>query len=261
MQVRILEKTPTFLKLQFKPQAIFYWLFGGIFAAGGIFFIATLGKVTTFTCNRIENQPASCQLISNSFLKSQTHTWNLLEIKGAKLDTSTTDEWGSYPFLLLTNQGSFPINLINADRTKKETYATQINDFLKNSPATTLTIQEDSRFWTYPLGLLLIAAGGGCIIYMQMNAKIVCSFDKVLGKATINRQGWFSQAVTEVKLKEILGINIDAATVGRGTNYYVLLNLDNEEQIYLASGPMFTAKSAAQTVEAIASFLKLQTNV
>jgi len=260
MQVKILEKTPRLLKLQLQPQAIFYWLFGGLFIAGGILLIVTFGKFTTFTCNRIISNSASCKLISKSLLKSQTQSWSLSEVKETKLDTSITNEWGSYPLLLLTNNGVFTIDLINADRTQKENYAIQINNFLKNSQATTVNIHEDSRLWTYPLGLLLIAGGAVCIVYMQMNGKIVCILDKTLGKATINREGWFSKDVTEVKLREILGINMEAANVESATSYYVTFNLENRDDIYLTSGPMFTANSGTQTIEVIASFLQLEIN-
>ncbi|MEH2104953.1 hypothetical protein [Nostoc sp.] len=261
MRLKILEQTPTLLKLRLKPAVILYWLFGGLFVAGGVLLIATLAKTTTFTCNRVEPTQESCQLITKSIVKSQFKTWNLKEVLGAKLDTSTT-AGNSYPLVLLTSDGSVPIDLVNADSTHKESKARQINAFLKNSREPKLTIHEDSRLWTYPLGLFLIASGAVCIIYMLMNSIIICIFDKTLDKATIKRKGWLGQEVIEAKLSEISGLNMDAVTIDTvtgtsSTSYNIVLNLVSEKNIYLAAGPMFTATSAEQTIDAIASFLKL----
>ena len=259
MRLKILEQTPTLLKLQLKPAAILYWLFSGLFVAGGILLITTLTKTTTFTCNRVEPTQENCQLITNSILKSQIKTWNLKEVLAAKLDTSTT-AGNSYPLLLLTRDGSIPIDLVNADSTHKESKAKQINAFLKNSQEPKLTIHEDTRLWTYPLGFLLIASGAVCIIYLLMNNIIICVFDKTLDKATIERKGWLGQEVIETKLSEISGLNMDAVAIDTvtgtsSTSYNIVLNLVYDKSIYLAAGPMFTAKSAEQTIKAIASFL------
>ncbi|MEH1842486.1 MAG: hypothetical protein V7L20_28085 [Nostoc sp.] len=261
MRLKILEQTPTLLKLRLKPAAILYWLFGGLFVAGGVLLITTLAKTTTFTCNRVEPTQENCQLITNSILNSQVKNWNLKEVLGAKVDTSKT-AGNSYPLVLLTRNGSVIIDLVNADSTHKESNARQINAFLKNSRESKLIIHEDSRLWTYPLGLFLIASGAVCIIYMLMNNIIICIFDKTLDKATIKREGWFGKEVIEAKLSEISGLNmnavaIDTVTGTSSTIYNIVLNLASKKNIYLAAGPMFTAKSAEQTIEAIASFLKL----
>ncbi|WP_392479358.1 hypothetical protein [Nostoc sp. C110] len=259
MKLKILEQTSTLLKLQLKPAAILYWFFGGLFVAGGILLITTLAKTTTFTCNRVEPTQESCQLITKSILKSQVKTWNLKEVIGAKLDTSTT-AGNSYPLVLVTSNGSIPIDLVNANSTQKESKAAQINAYLKNSREAKLAIHEDSRLWTYPLGLFLIASGAVCIIYMLMNGTIICIFDKTLDKATIKREGWFGKEVVEAKLSEISGLNMDAVAIDTvtgtsSTSYNIVLNLVSDKNIYLAAGPMFTAKSAEQTLNAIANFL------
>lgn len=224
--------------------------------------ITTLAKTTTFTCNRFEPTQQSCQLITKSILKSQVKNWKLKEVLSAKLDTSTTGAGNSYPLLLLTRDGSISIDLVNANSTQKKSKAAQINAFLKNSQKAKLTIYEDSRLWTYPLGLFLIASGAVCIIYMLMNNIIICIFDKTLDKATIKREGWFSKKVVEAKLSEISGLNMDAVAIDtvtgtNSTSYNIVLNSVSDKNIYLAAGPMFTAKSAEQTVDAIATFLKL----
>lgn len=261
MRLKILEQTPTLLKLRLKPAAILYWLFGGLFVAGGVLLITTLAKTTTFTCNRVEPTQESCQLITNSILKSQVKNWKLKEVLGAKLDISTT-AGNSYPLVLLTSDGSVAIDLVNADSTHKESMAAQINAFLKNSREPKLTIHEDSRLWTYPLGLFLIASGAVCIIYMLMNGTIICIFDKTLDKATIERKGWLEQELIEAKLSEISGLNMDAVAIDTvtgtsSTSYNIVFNLVSDQNIYLAAGPMFTVTSAEQTLDAIASFLKL----
>jgi hypothetical protein len=263
MKLKIVKQTPTLLKLQLKPQAIFYWLFGGIFVAGGVFLMIKLGKTTTFICSRVEPTQESCQLITKSILKSQVKSWKLKEVLGAKLDTTSTNTSSSYPLILLMSDASVPIDLINADSTQKESKAAQINAFIKNSQEPKLTIYEDTRFWTYPLGLFLIASGAVCIIYLLMNNTIICILDKTLDKATIERKGWLGKEVFEAKLSEISGLNIDAVaidavTVTSSTSYNIVFNLVSHKNIYLAAGPMFTAKSAEQTIEAIANFLNLK---
>ena len=261
MRLKILEQTPTLLKLQLKPAAILYWLFGGLFVAGGVLLITTLAKTTTFTCNRVKPTQESCQLITKSILKSQVKTWNLKEVLGAKLDTSKT-AGNSYPLVLVTIDGPITINLVNADSTHKESKAAQINTFLRNSREPKLTIHEDTRLWTYPLGLFLIASSAVYIIYLLMNNIIICIFDKTLDKVTIERKGWLGQKVIEAKLSQISGLNMDTGAIGTLTgtsssSYNIVLNLVSDKNIYLAAGPMFTAKSAEQTIEVIASFLKL----
>jgi hypothetical protein len=69
----------------------------------------------------------------------------------------------------LTKNGSFNIDFINADADQKEAYAKKINAFLQDSQATKFNIGEDSRLWAYPLGIVLIAGGAICVVYVLMN--------------------------------------------------------------------------------------------
>ncbi|WP_143845416.1 hypothetical protein [Nostoc sp. T09] len=191
-------------------------------------------------------------------MKSQSKSWDIQDLQGAKLDTKTTDAWGSYPLLLLTKSGSFSIDLINADSTQKKRLAAQITTIIQGSQVSQLSIHEDSRLWTYPLGLFLILSGFVCIIYIAINGTIICILDKKLNKVTIERQGVFSKDVMEAKLSEIVGLDIDTFTVDSSSSYNIVFRLDSENDIYLANGPMFTAQSADQTFEAIANFLNLE---
>jgi hypothetical protein len=260
MKLRILEQTPNLLKLQLQPQAMLYWLFSSIFAAGGLLLITAMGKTTNFTCNLVDSDQ-TCQLVTQTILKSEVQSWNIRDIKEAKLDKTTTDDWGSYPLKILTKDGSFTVDFINADAVQKEAYAKQINAFLQDSQATKFNIREDSRLWAYPLGMVLIACGAICVVYVLINGQIVCTFDKTLGKMFIKRNSWFGDSVIEAKLREILGVDIDAVGVNRSTSYNIVIKLESEEEIYLSAGPMFTADSAEKTFEAIAHFLQLETTV
>ncbi|OUL28389.1 hypothetical protein BV378_07440 [Nostoc sp. RF31YmG] len=258
MRLNILQQTPTLLRVNLKPKGFLYWLFGSIFIAGGVFLVTSLGRATTLTCNRSTPTQGRCQLVIKGFLKSQVKNWDIQELQGAKLDTKTIDAWGSYPLVLLTKSGSFPIDLINADSTKKKRLAVQITTIIQESQVSQSTIHEDSRLWTYPLGIFLILGGSVCMIYITINRTIICILDKKLNKLTIERQGLFSKDIVEAKLSEIVGLDINAFTVDSSSSYNIIFRLDSENDIYLASGPMFTAKSADRTFEAIANFLNLE---
>lgn len=259
MRFNIEQQTPNILKMSLKPDSIWYWLFGSIFIAGGVFLISSLGKATTFSCNRLNSTQGSCQLSTNALLKSQVKNWHIQDVQGAKLDTDDTDSWSTYPLVLLTKSGAVIIDLVNADSTQKEAKAAEINRIIQNNQAGKVTIKEDSRLWTYPLGLLLIGSGAICIIYALINGKIICVLDKHLNQITIERQGFFGKGIEAAKLSDIVEINVDAFTVDSASSYNVVLYLAAENKLYLANGHMFTAKSAEQTVNAIANFLNLAT--
>jgi hypothetical protein len=257
MKLSITEQTPKLLKLQLKPQAFFYWLFGGLFAGAGIFMIVIMGKVTTFSCSRITPEPNSCQLTIKSLSDTKIQSWNIQEIQQAKADTSTVDKWNSYPLVVQTTRGSVTINLVNADFTDKEAKAAQINTFLKIPQEKKLIIAEDSRLWTYPFGLFLITSGAACIIYMMMNTSIICVVDKSVGKITINRKSWLGNTVLEAKLVDVVGIKLHTFQVNNAQSYNVSLKLKYGKHIYIAAGAMFTDESAAKIIENIASFANI----
>jgi hypothetical protein len=257
MKLHIIEQTPKFLKLQLKSQPIFYWLFGGILTIGGVFLIVALGKTTTFNCSRIEGKPNSCRLITKNLFGTQIQSWRLQEIIKAKLDTTTTDVWGSYPFVLQTTHGSVLINLLNADSTQKESFATQINTFLQTPQEQKLMIGEDSRFWTYPLGLLMIAGGAICINSILRQRKIICIVDKTVGKIIIERQSLLGNKIIEAKLSEIRSIELSSFELDSVSSYNVRFILDSTRYIDLATVSMFTAQTANQIIETIASFINL----
>ncbi|BAY08877.1 hypothetical protein [Calothrix sp. NIES-2098] len=160
--------------------------------------------------------------------------------------------------LLLTKSGSLPIDLINADSTQKAVKAAQINKFIQQVQVSQLTIQEDSRLWTYPLGIFLILGGLLCIIYIAINGTIICILDKRLNKVSIERQGLFNKEVEEAKISEIIGLDINTFTVEDSSSYNIIFRLESDNNLYLAAGPMFTAKSAEKTYGAIANFLNLE---
>ncbi|WP_138498404.1 hypothetical protein [Nostoc sp. PA-18-2419] len=257
MKFHITEQTPKLLKLQLKPQATFYWLFGGIFIIGGVFLIAALGKATSFSCSRVGEEANICQLTTKNLLTTQTQSWHFQEIVEAKLDTTTTDAWGSYPFVLQTTHGSVLINLLNADSTKKEAKAAQINTFLKIPQEQNLTIGEDSRLWTYPLGLLMIAVGAVCIASILRNKKIICVVDKTVGKITIERQSWLGNQILEAKLSEIVTIELNSFEFDNILSYNIRLILADNHHIDLATASIFTATTANQIKETLTSFINL----
>ncbi|MEH2066968.1 MAG: hypothetical protein V7K47_02150 [Nostoc sp.] len=257
MKFHITEQTPKLLKLQLEPQAIFYWLFGGIFIIGGVFLIAALGKATTFSCSRIGGEANSCQLTTKNLLSTQTQSWDFQKIIKAKLDTTTTDAWGNYPFVLQTTQGSVLINLLNADSTQKKAKAVQINTFLKTPQEQKLTIGEDSRLWTYPLGLFMIAGGAVCIASILRQKKIICIVDKTIGKITIERQSWLGNKIAEAKLSEILAIELNLFEFDNISSYNIRLILANNHYIDLATASIFTATTANQIKETLTSFINL----
>ncbi|MEA5572017.1 hypothetical protein [Calothrix sp. UHCC 0171] len=258
MKFSIIEQTPKLLKLQLKPQAFLYWLFGGLFVAGGIFLMLALGKVTTFSCSRIAPEPNSCQLMTKSLSGTQIHRWNIKDIQKAKTDTSTLNQWYSYPLIIQTSRGYIAIDLINADFTEKEARAAQINTFLKTPQEPQLIVYEDSRLWSYPLGLFLIASGAVIIIYRMRNGIIICVIDKSFGKITINRKSCFGNEALEVKLADVVGIKLDTFQVKNSKSYNVSFKLASDKYIYIAVDPMFTAKSANKIIENIASFTNIQ---
>ncbi|BAY08876.1 hypothetical protein [Calothrix sp. NIES-2098] len=80
MRFKILEQTPTLLKMSLKPRGLLYWLFGGIFIASGIVLVTSLGRATSLTCNRSTPTQGSCELVTKSLLNSQVKSWDIHEL-------------------------------------------------------------------------------------------------------------------------------------------------------------------------------------
>jgi hypothetical protein len=257
MKFSITEQTPKLLKLQLKPQAFFYWLFGGLFASAGIFMMLSMGKAITFSCSRIAPESNSCQLTTKSLLGTKVQSWNIQEIQKAKADTTTVNAANSHPLIIQTNRGSVELDFLNADFADKEAKAAQINTFLNTPQESKLVIAEDMRLLGYAFGLFLIAGGAIGIVYQMMNMNIICIVDKNVGKITIDRKSWLGNEVLEAKLMDVVEIKLHTFQLNNTQSYNVSLKLRSGKSIYIATGSMFTYESATKTIENIASFANI----
>ncbi len=151
-------------------------LFGGLFAAVGLIAITRFGQVTTLTCERVEPTLGSCQLISEGLLGSSSRQIPLPTLKGASVETKTSQSTGSsrlnrtgvtytYRVILLTESGQIPFTSYSSSgKASKSSIASKINAFVKNPNQRLLTVKQDERWGVYLFGGILVAVGGLIVV-------------------------------------------------------------------------------------------------
>ncbi|MGI0488056.1 hypothetical protein ACN4EK_21665 [Pantanalinema rosaneae CENA516] len=144
-----------------RQRAVCLTLFGIFLIVQGSMFLLD-SHLADLDCDR-RHAGGMCRFVLSS-LQGETVT----PVPMATIERAVVHRQGkSRRIVLLTSEQKlyFPIN---SWFNSAENSAQQINAFLQDSTATTLKVQQDSRWVFYPLGLTLILLGGGLIwVYIR----------------------------------------------------------------------------------------------
>ncbi len=136
-------------------------VFGGIFAATGLFVITIFGQPAILSCQRTAPNQGTCKLVASNFLSREEIDIPLSELQGAKINEDTD------LVMLLTNNSEVAFTSYSiTNESEEQSIARRINNFVKNPQEKTLTVHKDNSQWFhYALGGSLIAAGLYCGVY------------------------------------------------------------------------------------------------
>ncbi|MBD2743599.1 hypothetical protein [Coleofasciculus sp. FACHB-1120] len=119
---------------------------------GGMFFLNP--QLATLECDRLQSL-AMCKLVVSS-LRGETVTPFPLD----RLEKATVQKHGkSNQLVLLTSDDENLYFPMNNSFSFTESKASQINEFVQDPKAKSLKLEQDSRWFAYPLGASLIMLG------------------------------------------------------------------------------------------------------
>ena len=246
--MRIVKETPTQLNLLSLP--IWLWLFGLIFAGIGLAVITGFGKVVTLNCDRVAPVQSNCQLKSAGLLGISPQERKLEALEGAKVERSTSSDGAAFRVVLVTNQGEVPFTeYYSSGENGKQEIATQISTFLGNSQASSLTLQQDDRWFMLMIGGVFVVVG--LAVAVVMGEIIVCEFNKDSGSLTLKRHSVLGTKVIERRIRDIEDVRIEESHGSDSSTYRVSLVFTMGDRLPLAS----YYSSGRQSKQAIADHL------
>ncbi len=263
--MKIIHHSPTLLTLQLRPW--FLWLFGAAFSTAGLVVILLLGNVTTLTCQRT-GTTGDCKLSQSGVLDSSLQRLPLNEVRGAEIATHHNRDGNTYQIRLLTDTGEIPLtSYYSSGYSSKANVVQQIEQFVSNPEISSLSIQEDGRWFAYPFGGVFLLSG--LAIATCFGQVVTCSFDKTMGKFTIQRQGLLGNHQRHYRIQDISNVEIEESRGNNSSTYRVSLVIyDDSSDGYQRSKnyhqmvPLTTYYSSGynekqKTVDSIRNFLDL----
>ena len=248
--MKVIEETSDRLQLRANQLSaiILGVLFGTPFFIAGLFVIAKIGKLATLTCDRTASTVLECQLSTTGLLDTQTTA--IAQLLGAEVQTSESSDGDTYRLLLKTERGEVPLTEVySSGRRGKSRKAALINAFVSNPSQTSLTIQQDDRWFAYPFGGIFVLAGGGIIIgSLSMDLITIYDFDRRMGQLSLTQRGLFRTKVTEQMLHEIQQVQLQTQVDSDGdTTYSASFKLRSGEEMPLPL-PGVSGKSGYEDV-------------
>ena len=253
--MRIVKETPTQLNLLSLP--IWLWLFGLIFAGIGLAVITGFGKVVTLNCDRVAPVQSNCQLKSAGLLGISPQERKLEALEGAKVERSTSSDGAAFRVVLVTNQGEVPFTeYYSSGENGKQEIATQISTFLGNSQASSLTLQQDDRWFMLMIGGVFVVVG--LAVAVVMGEIIVCEFNKDSGSLTLKRHSVLGTKVIERRIRDIEDVRIEESHGSDSSTYRVSLVFTTGDRLPLASYYSSGRQSKQAIAERLQKFLEHQ---
>ncbi|MBD1863755.1 MULTISPECIES: hypothetical protein [Trichocoleus] len=218
--MKVVKETPNQLTLLHRP--IWLWLFGLIFAGAGLAAIATFGKVVTLNCNRTAPVQSNCQLKAAGLLGLAAQETALDSLQSAKVERSSSSDGDTFRVVLVTNQGEVPFtDYYSSGENGKQEIATQISTFLSSPQASSLTLQQDDRWFMFMFGSVFVIAG--LAVAIGMGEIVVCEFDRSSDSLILKRHGLFGTKVSERRIHEIEAVRVEESRDSDGSTYRVSL--------------------------------------
>jgi hypothetical protein len=258
MKIKVLESSLQKLVLQVQPIGIAYWLAGVTFIGCGILVAAIFGRSVLLTCNKNDAGIGKCQLQQSRMFESSTQEWALSDLKGAKFDPHSTDEFFGKPLILETQTREFRLTLIMADPDKKRSLAGQINQFLESNATNKFKVEENIKAISYSLGGLLCIAGIFNILLILLNGKIVLTLDRLGNRISVVNHRLFSNRIWSASLSDLLRLEahgVGVAEMSDPMSYKVHLVMQSGEHISLGLLPLFSKAKANELSNHVYDFL------
>jgi hypothetical protein len=258
MKIKVIELDLQKLVLQVKPIGVAYWLAGVTFIGCGILVASIFGRSMSFVCSKNDAGIGKCQLQQSRIFESSVKEWSLSDLKGAKLDVSTTDEFFGTPLVVETKSEKFRLTLIMADPEKKRALAGQINQFLESNATNKLKIDENIQAISYSLGALLCIAGIFNITLILLNGTIVLTLDRFGNRISVVNHRLFGDRVWSAPLSNLLRLETHGVGVSEMSDpmsYKVNLVMQSGDLVSLSLLPLFSKSKANEISNYIYDFL------
>lgn len=254
--MKVIQETHSQMTLRLRPW--FLWFFGAIFSTGGLSVAIVGSQVNTFSCNRDNIAPATCQISSKGLFWSKQQVLTLKDIQGAGIRTVKDSKGNSsYHLLILTNEGEvspLPINFAN--QTTVTNWVQDIELFLKETQQQNLLIEDDNRLFIVLFGSLFVSTG--LAIAVLMGKVVVCDIDKTLGKLTLAKYGIIGNSQTEYSTRDIRAITLQKSVSSKGgSTYRLALVMHSGEYIPFTSYYSSGFRQQQRTADIISQFLNV----
>ncbi|MBD2683044.1 MULTISPECIES: hypothetical protein [Nostoc] len=166
-----------------------------------------------------------------------------------------------YRAIILTEKGNIAItdSYVSMQEPAYENMynlVTQINEFIKNSLAASLTVQYEDKLLGYT-GFFI----AGCFwlitgLVLVTAPFINCSFDKKVDGVILERRNFFWKKAVRCKLNDIKAVNVESYSDEGNVNYRINLLLISGENLPLTQSLTSNWQEKQQIVEQIRQFLK-----
>lgn len=255
--MKVVKETPTQLNLLNLP--IWLWLFGLIFAGVGLSVIMGFGKIVTLNCNRITPTENNCQLKSAGLLDIGTQERKLEALEGARVERSSSSDGDTFRVVLVTNQGEVPFtDYYSSGQHGKQEIATRVSTFLDSSQASSLTLQQDDRWFMLMIGGVFVVVG--LAVAVVMGEIVVCEFNKNSGSLILKRHSLLGTKVVERHMHEIDDVRIEESHGSDGSTYRVSLVFSVGDRLPLTSYYSSGRQSKQAIAERLQKFLQINPN-
>jgi len=249
--MQIVQQTPTYLKLQENRLTAQLWKIavGLPFVLSGLASMVFLGERATLTCDRPLPLETQCHIATQTLLTT-TRT-PLPPLQGAEVETRSNGQGNTYRVSLLTRTQPIPLTQgWSPDQQAQQMQADVINVFLENPSQPTLQLEQDARWFAYPLGALFVGLGGLLMVTgWRQGEPDYCTFDKrsrricwsrALGGRSPEKRAFKIQDVEEVRVFRGKGEEGDRPYTTRlvlqsGEMLPLLTSHTQEQPLHLAS--------------------------
>lgn len=240
--MHITEQTPTSLKLQHRKDSSSGYvllLFGGPFLVIGLVVVIFLGKLTILKCDRLEPTQVVCELISTGLLGRKVIPIPLGQLQSADVEVNEDSDGDTYRVVLMTKAGITPFTQsYSSGEGGKRRNAQRINLFLSSQDQLSLKVQQDDRWFAYPLGGVFALIGGGIMLStLEYASQTTYRFDKQASCLSIQEKNWFKTKTREVQMWDIQSAQVIEDRDSDGDKIY-------RTQLMLKSGEIIPIRSS-----------------
>jgi hypothetical protein len=219
-----------------------------------IIFSTLLEPAQRLTCDR---QLDRCQVeLSTSGSPAPDIPISTLEL--ARLETASSNP-ELYRVVLETTAGAIPLTqYFSSERPAQSIQVEQINRFLADPEAMTLTIRDEATAEAEWLiyALMAIVVGSNIIGILILSTSTTFTFDRLMGSWQILHKGLWGRRVRDFPISDIEQLELSKVRVKKGTSYRIMMHLRSKPQT-IDLGSAFNYKAQEQIAQRIHKYLGL----